>query len=59
MSEEQRQRVEEFLKKLTELSDEYGLEITAEGTSPLLYDFFEGGYVAEFFNGIGEYVYYE
>lgn len=34
----QKERAENFLKELTELSRKYGFEITAEGTSPLLYD---------------------
>lgn len=40
-----KQRVNEFFKELTELSREYGFEITAEGTSPLLRDLKEGGYI--------------
>lgn len=44
----QKERVEAFLKELDELSDKYDLEITAEGTSPLLRDTKEGGYAGEF-----------
>ncbi len=34
----QKERAEKFLEELTKLSEEYGFEVTAEGTSPLLYD---------------------
>ena len=34
----QKERAEKFLEELTELSRKYGFEVTAEGTSPLLYD---------------------
>jgi hypothetical protein len=44
----QQERVEAFLKELDKLSDKYDLEITAEGTSPLLYDTEERDYVSEF-----------
>jgi hypothetical protein len=41
----QEERVEKFLEKLTELTHEYNLEVTAEGTSPLLYDYIEKDWV--------------
>lgn len=57
----QKERVDEFLKELDKLTDKYGLEVTAEGTSPLLRDTEEGGYAAEFGRGFfgGNYKVYE
>lgn len=58
---DQKERVEAFLKELDELTNKYGLEVTAEGTSPLLLDRKEGGYAAEFGRGFfgGNYKVYE
>ncbi|MBD1379160.1 hypothetical protein [Metabacillus arenae] len=57
----QKERVEAFLKDLNTLTDKYGLEITAEGTSPLLLDIEEGGYAGEFGRSFfgGDYKIYE
>ncbi|MGM9986376.1 MAG: hypothetical protein ACI35O_04015 [Bacillaceae bacterium] len=54
-------RVDSFLKELNELTKKYDLEITAEGTSPLLYDTANGEYAAEFGTGFlgGEYKVYQ
>jgi ribosome maturation factor RimP len=57
----QKERVEAFLKELDELSDKYNLEITAEGTSPLLYDTKKKDWVGEFGRSFfgGDYKIYE
>jgi hypothetical protein len=57
----QKERVDAFLRELDELTDKYGLEITAEGSSPLLIDREEGGFAAEFGKGLfgGNYKVYE
>ena len=43
-----KEKVKQFLKELDELCDEYGIEIIAEGTSPLLYDTEKRDYIGEF-----------
>ena len=48
---DKKERVEAFLKELSELTEKYDLEITTEGTSPLLFDILTREYVAEF--GVG------
>ncbi|MED4883087.1 hypothetical protein [Bacillus smithii] len=48
MEKEQKERIKQFLKELTELSNKYELEITSEGNPPLLYDHKEGNYATEF-----------
>ena len=41
-------RVDAFLEELNELSEKYDLEVTAEGTSPLLFDTLNNEYAAQF-----------
>lgn len=56
----QKERAEEFLKKLSELCEKYDFEITAEGSPTLLYDEIEGGWI-EFGRGFcdTDYIIYE
>jgi hypothetical protein len=44
----QNERVEIFLRELSKLTAKYGLSITAEGTTPYLYDEVENGYASYF-----------
>lgn len=55
------ERIYAFLSELDKLTEKYGLEVTAEGTSPLLLDKKEGGYVAAFGRSFfgGDYTLYE
>lgn len=58
----QKERVEEFLKELYELSIRYGFEVTGEGNSPLLYDTEKQDWACEFgasFCGSGYKAYFE
>jgi len=43
-----KEKVEAFLKELTELSEKYDFEITAEGNPNLIYDIKNQKYVCEF-----------
>jgi hypothetical protein len=52
-----KEKVEAFLKELTELTKKYDLEIRAEGSPLLLYDVEEGEWVAEFGMGFFDSIY--
>jgi len=45
---DKKEKVEAFLKELTELSEKYDFEITAEGNPNLIYDNKNHKYVCEF-----------
>ncbi|QPK89817.1 hypothetical protein IEN91_05100 [Bacillus velezensis] len=45
---EQEKRTKEFLEKLTDLTNEYGIEVISEGGSHLLYDLKNHDYIGEF-----------